>query len=167
MFQLLEKALYLLSQLFYMSMNKWGPPVWMFLHTLAEKIKEDEFSKIAPSLFTLIRTVCNNLPCPECSMHAKLFLSKIDFAKIKTKDDLKRILYIFHNAVNKRKNKPAFNINYIARYSTSNLAIAYNNFVAAYKTNGNMKLLADNFQRKIVIKNINSWLSRNHQLFLP
>ena len=41
MFQLLEKALYLLSQLFYMSMNKWGPPVWMFLHTLAEKIKED------------------------------------------------------------------------------------------------------------------------------
>ena len=100
-------------------------------------------------------------------MHAKLFLSKIDFAKIKTKDDLKRILYIFHNAVNKRKNKPAFNINYIARYSTSNLAIAYKNFVAAYKTNGNMKLLADNFQRKIIIKNINLWLSRNHQLFLP
>ena len=54
-------------------MNKWGPPVWMFLHTLAEKIKEDEFSKIAPSTFTLIRAICSNLPCPECSMHAKTF----------------------------------------------------------------------------------------------
>jgi hypothetical protein len=148
-----------------MSMNKWGPPVWMFLHTLAEKIKEDEFSKIAPSTFTLIRAICSNLPCPECSMHAKTFFQKVDFNKIKTKDDLKKLLCIFHNTVNKRKNKHPFNLDYLSRYSRQTLISTYNNFVTVYKTSGNMKLLADNFQRQMIVKNVRTWLSRNHQYF--
>ena len=29
-----------------MSPSQWGPPTWMFIHTLAEKVKDEEFPKI-------------------------------------------------------------------------------------------------------------------------
>ena len=73
-----------------MSPNVWGPPVWMLLHSLAEKIKEEKFSEIGPQLFNIIKNVCSNLPCPDCSMHATRFFSRVNFSLIKTKTDLDR-----------------------------------------------------------------------------
>ena len=148
-----------------MSPNNWGPPIWMLFHTLAEKIKEDKFSEIGPQVFYMIKRVCTTLPCPECSMHATTFLSRIDFSGIKTKTDFKHILYIFHNAVNKRKNKPLFNVLDIANYATSNLILAFNNFVSVYNTRGNMKLLAESFQRKLIMREFRKWFMLNIQHF--
>jgi hypothetical protein len=148
-----------------MSPNNWGPPIWMLFHTLAEKIKEDKFSDIGPQVFYMKKRVCTTLPCPECSMHATTFLSRIDFSGIKTKTDFKHILYIFHNAVNKRKNKPLFNVLDIANYATSNLILAFNNFVSVYNTRGNMKLLAESFQRKLIMREFRKWFMLNIQHF--
>jgi hypothetical protein len=150
-----------------MSPNAWGPPIWMLFHSLAEKIKEDKFSEIGPQLFSMIRKVCTTLPCPECSMHATSFLSRVDFSTIKTKTDLKHLLYIFHNAVNKRKNKQLFNVLGIANYSSSNLILAFNNFVSVYNTRGNMKLLAESFQRSLIIKEFRKWFMLNYRHFDP
>ena len=54
-----------------MSPSQWGPPTWVFIHTLAEKIKEDHFNAIGKPVIYNILQICNNLPCPECSDHAK------------------------------------------------------------------------------------------------
>jgi hypothetical protein len=148
-----------------MSPNNWGPPIWMLFHSLAEKIKEDKFSETGPQLFSMIRKVCTTLPCPECSMHATTFLSRVDFSTIKTKTNFKHLLYIFHNAVNKRKNKPLFNVLGIANYASSNLILAFNNFVSVYHTRGNMKLLAESFQRNLIIKEFRKWFMTNIQNF--
>ena len=93
-----------------MSINIWGPSTWILFHTLIEKLTDDGFDKIGLPLFTYIKRICRNLPCPDCAQHASYFLSQINLANIKTKHDLKTTIYIFHNNVNKRKNKPIYNM---------------------------------------------------------
>ena len=148
-----------------MSPNQWGPPTWILFHCLAEKIKEEKFSEVCPQLFFLIKKICMNLPCPDCSMHATQFLSRVNFSFIKNKDDFKHLLYIFHNVVNKRKNKDMFNVAHLTNYSNTNIINAFNNFVDIYHTRGNMKLLADSFQRKMIIKEFKIWLMNNYTNF--
>jgi hypothetical protein len=37
-----------------MSPSSWGPPTWIFIHTLAAKVKESNFPTIGPGLLTLL-----------------------------------------------------------------------------------------------------------------
>ena len=61
-----------------MSPSYWGPSTWIFMHTLAANVKETSFPIIGPSLILILIQICNNLPCPECSQHAKQFWSKVN-----------------------------------------------------------------------------------------
>jgi hypothetical protein len=148
-----------------MSPATWGPIIWCFIHTLVEKIKEDQFNNIGFQTFNIIKQFCKNLPCPECSSHATQFLSKINFNFIKTKNDLKSLMYVFHNVVNKNKKKELFNVAYLNMYKNKNLIKAYNDFVSVYHTRGNTKLMADSFARDITMKQLKSFLLNNRQYF--
>jgi hypothetical protein len=143
----------------------WGPPIWTLFHTLAEKIKESEFNKLIPDLFGLIKRICGFLPCPDCSQHATHFLGKISLSQIQNKTDFKNMLYLFHNMVNARKKKPLFNYANIHNYNNIPITPAFNNFIAVYKTKGNMKLLAESFQRKLIIQDLRQWLTANINSF--
>ena len=150
-----------------MSTKVWGPPTWILFHTLIEKLSDDGFNKIGLQLFIYIKRICNNLPCPDCAQHATQFLSRVNIGNIKTKTDLKNIMYIFHNVVNKRKNKPMYNVTHLEQhYKSKNIIEVYNNFIAHFKTKGNMKLLADSFQRKMLITDFKKWLMINIRLFI-
>ena len=144
-----------------MSPSTWGPQVWCFLHTMAAKIREDRFSTVAPQLFFFIRKICGNLPCPDCSQHANVFLGRINFKKVVCKMDLIKVLFIFHNAVNARKGKIAHSIDNVGNYAGNNLIQSYNQFISAFNTKGNMKLLADSFQRKLIIQEFRKWFLQN------
>ena len=87
---------------------KWGEPTWFLFHTLACKVKEDCFQKVRGDLLNHIYSICVNLPCPMCANHAKEYMKNINFNTIRTKQDLIDMLYVFHNAVNKKKNFPYF-----------------------------------------------------------
>ena len=54
-----------------MSQSYWGPSTWIFMHTLASKIKETSFPSFGKNLIMILIQICNNLPCPECAQHAK------------------------------------------------------------------------------------------------
>jgi len=149
-----------------MSPEQWGPPIWTLFHTLVEKLHEDTFTVIGPQLFFYIKKISSNLPCPECSQHAANFLSKINFNGVKTKNDFIQMMFFFHNTVNFRKKKPIFNAIHLSKYKNINVITAFNNFVAVYHTRGNMKLLADSFQRKLVLKDFRKWFLNNIQNFL-
>lgn len=144
-----------------MSPSTWGPPIWNFLHTMAAKIKEEKFSDTFGNLFFFIQKICTNLPCPECSQHAKLFLGRIVLKKVSTKNDLINLLFIFHNSVNHRKMKPVFPIEDVKKYSQNSLIHSYNQFITAFNTKGNMKLLADSFQRKLILQELKKWFVQN------
>jgi len=75
----------------------WGPSVWLFFHSFAEKIKPEYFSTTGKEFIAHIVNICNNLPCPECAMHASAYMQKIQLNSIQTKDDLIKMLYVFHN----------------------------------------------------------------------
>ena len=96
-----------------MSPSTWGPPTWLFMHTLAEKIKDTSFLTVGPQLINVLIQICNNLPCPECATHAKSFWSKVKVSNIKSKLDLCNLLYVFHNMVNKRKKWKLMNISFL------------------------------------------------------
>jgi len=139
----------------------WGPPVWTFFHTLAEKIHEDKFMKLKPALISYFKNICCNLPCPDCSMHARVFLTRINFAQINDKTTFKHFLHTFHNTVNKRKKLPNFDRDKLVVYANINLLSAFNNFLIVYSTKGNMKLLADSFQRAQILKGFKAWFILN------
>ena len=136
-----------------MSPNKWGPPTWRLFHSLAEKIKDEHYDQLGNSLFNFIKQICFNLPCPDCTQHATMYFSKSSIHKITSKQLLKDFLFSFHNHVNKRKGKKQFINENLSIHNSSNLINTFNNFVAVYNTNGNMKLLADNFHRQRLLGN--------------
>lgn len=143
----------------------WGPPIWTFLHTLAEKIKEDQYNKISIVLLSFIRRICSYLPCPSCSKHATYFLNQLKPDNYKTKADFKTLFFMFHNQVNVRKKKPVFNYSGLEKYSRMNLFYAYNQFIRVYNTKGNMNLLTESFQRSLVIKDFKQWFIQNINCF--
>lgn len=143
----------------------WGPPTWTLLHTLAEKINENDFNRIIPQLFGLIKRICLYLPCPDCSQHATQFLAKITPQQISNKNDFKSMLYVFHNMVNVKKKKPLYNYANINAYQNFNVINVFNNFVSIYNTKGNMKMLSESFQRSLIIKDLKRWLIQNINSF--
>ena len=143
----------------------WGPPTWTLLHTMAEKIHEEDFNKLRGQMLGLVKRICSYLPCPDCSQHATQFLAKLKPEQIATKIDFKNTLYLFHNMVNARKKKPLFNYGNINVYQNLNIANVFNNFVAVYNTKGNMKLLSESFQRVLIVKDLKKWLIANHESF--
>lgn len=145
----------------------WGPPVWTLFHTLAENINEDHFLHMKLSIFNIIRRICMFLPCPDCSQHAIHFLAKINIQKIKNKTEFKDMLYVFHNTVNKRKNKPLFSYSQLDKYKQHNIGIAFNEFVKVYHTNGNMNQISESFQRKLLLVDLKKWLLNNNKFFKP
>ena len=136
----------------------WGPPVWTLFHTLSTQLINDDL--IRP-LFSYIQRVCKFLPCPECSQDATIFLQKVNLNDIKTADDLSKTLYIFHNHVNRKKHKQLFNYSELAKYKTYSLIKVFHIFTRVYNTRGNMRLIADEFQRNMVIAEFKRWLGAN------
>lgn len=144
----------------------WGPAVWTLFHTLIAKINEDAYPHISAQMFNMIVYICKFLPCPDCSSDAITFLAKVNPRELKTKTDLKNTFFLFHNSVNYKKRKLPFNYYHLDIYDKYNLLNVVNNFIGKYNTKGNMKLIAESFQRQMVIKQFKSWFTGNIRAFM-
>jgi hypothetical protein len=144
----------------------WGPAVWTLFHTLIEKLNPNAYPYVIPSMFNIIKRICQFLPCPDCSKDASNFLAKLKLSDYKTKDEFKNMLYLFHNWVSAKKRKPLFNYSFMDKYSKLNLVFVINNFIVKYNTKGNMKLLTESFQRGFVIKELLLWFKTNSPAFI-
>lgn len=129
----------------------WGSAVWYLFHTLAERVSADpeQFAVVRTDLLQLIYLICSNLPCPNCSVHAKNHLDKVNFQAIQDRDTLRQMLLEFHNIVNRRKGYPEFVYSGLEeKYGRANLPNILNNFVVMYtKKTKNIRYLADDLQR--------------------
>jgi hypothetical protein len=148
-----------------MSPSQWGPPTWIFIHTLAEKIKDDRFDVIGKQVILNIIEICKNLPCPECSDHAKQFWAKVNINKVTTKQDLINLLFVFHNSINVRKHSRPFKHSDLKYYKTMNLIDTFNNFARNFHTKGNMAQLTESFHRTRLLSSLKRWLMSNIQNF--
>ena len=131
----------------------WGNITWLFLHTFAEKIKETEFLNIKNDIINIIKNLCNNLPCPDCSEHATNLLKKVNFNKINNKYDFIIFLVEFHNIVNKKIKKDSIDYKDIVdKYKNNNLQLIVKSLVIIfnnYKTSQRMMMY--NFHKKLFI----------------
>jgi len=116
-------------------------------------------------LIQILIQICNNLPCPECSHHSKLFWSKVQTNNIKNKTDLLNLLFVFHNLVNKRKNSQPFNYQNLKIYNAKNVVETYNIFSRNFNTRGNMNLINESFHRNMMLASLRKWLLANLQHF--
>jgi len=144
----------------------WGPAVWTLFHVLAERINEQAYSYLFPSMFMMIKRICKFLPCPECSNDATKFLAKLKITDMKTKLEFKNTIYLFHNYVNAKKRKRLFNYGNINIYKNYKIVDVVNRFLKVYNTKGNMNLLTESFQRQFVINDFKKWISTNIKAFV-
>ena len=142
----------------------WGEPTWFFLHTIAEKVKPESFAIVRSDLLKNIYNVCTNLPCPYCAKHAKTHLDSINFSRISSKEELKMMLYTFHNVVNAKKNYPIFPREELdAKYSLANTRKIFTHFIVhfndTYRAPG---MIADDLFRKQLSKTLVEWFNQNN-----
>jgi len=149
------------------SRARWGPAVWFLFHTLAHKIKDDEFQNIKIELLDLIKAVCRNLPCPTCAQHATEYLQRLNYHSIRNKDDLKRFLFIFHNDVNYRKQLPLFLLDELeTKYSSANTLNIIRNFIEVFQyKNKSFHMIANDMQRQRQADLLKTWFNNNIQCF--
>ena len=95
----------------------WGPPTWTFLHTLVEKVHDNEFPRLQKDLYHFVWKICTTLPCPDCSQHASRFMTKTPREAWMTKQDMRSSLFILHNIVNKRNQKTIQKLNILETYN--------------------------------------------------
>jgi hypothetical protein len=145
----------------------WGAPTWYFFHTLAEKIKPEYFETNKNTLFNIIKSICSNLPCPSCSLHATQYINNIQLNSIKCKEDFIMLFFNFHNEVNRRKNKPKFSYDELrTKYAKANLINIINHFIYYYKMEHHaIRMMTDDFHRKRLSKNIIDMLHSKIHIF--
>lgn len=147
----------------------WGEPTWFLFHTLAHKVKDSAFSKVRNELLNIIFLICNNLPCPDCATHATRYLQGINFDAILTKQQLKDMLFNFHNSVNMKKGYTLYPKDQLdAKYSSANTLNIINNFYYYFdKKQNNLKLSASGFHRTRTIQRMKVWIYNNLSNFDP
>jgi len=143
--------------------NMWGPAIWYFFHTIAQKVKEESFILIKKDLISHIRLISSNLPCPNCSVHATQYLNGIDMNKITTKEDLKMMLYLFHENVNNRLRKPKFTYDDLnEKYKNANTPkILYNFFHYFEDKHKSVNMISNDMYVQRLSNNLKKWYSDN------
>lgn len=146
--------------------KRWGPHIWYLFHGLAEMIHEDAFTKHKEELVNIIKTICQNLPCAHCRIHAKEYTKKITPRHFRNKDHLKQYLFDFHNAVNKKTSKPQFTNFEI--YKKINLNQVVTNFKEIFsKATSKISGFNDVIVRRKIINNVITFINKNKKDFTP
>jgi ABC-type antimicrobial peptide transport system permease subunit len=146
---------------------RWGPSTWYLFHTLAQKIKNEDFFNIKNELLDIIKSICINLPCPSCAQHASNYMKNVNYNSIKSKEDLKIFFYNFHNFANQKNNKPLFNISELEeKYTKANTINIIKNFIKVFQYKSkSFNMIANEMQRQREIEVYKKWFNNNIQSF--
>lgn len=146
----------------------WGNATWDMIHTITYKLKEEHVNKVI-ELFEILYQICVNVPCPYCMEHARKTLLGVNKHRIKTKNDLIKVFFDFHNMVNTRLKKKQYTMNeFNEKYSKLNTVNVINYFIKIYSINvKNDKAIANNWCRRRTISMFSSYIINNKHLFNP
>ena len=84
--------------------GSWGFHQWNMLHRMALTYPAESDKERQTQMTAYLEGMCANLPCPGCSFHCGKYLEEHKPA-VATRQDLKKWVVDFHNAVNKRLGK--------------------------------------------------------------
>jgi hypothetical protein len=146
----------------------WGEPTWALFHVLAEKVKDKEFERIRLELLEVIYMICSNLPCPDCANHAAMYLNDIRYKNIQTKEQLKNMLWTFHNVVNKKKNFPQFPRDQLeTKYAAYPLIPVLHAFMVKFQDkHRSIRMISDDFHRSKIAGKLKGWFNDHISSFV-
>ena len=143
--------------------KSWANPTWFFFHTLIEQMHPNHYLVVKEELMMHLKRICSMLPCPECANHATNYMNRLITPS--TKEDCKMMLYIFHNSVNVRTNKPLYDFGAMSMYSRVNFAVCYQLFRQQFlKKTNNPKMFLESMGRTRYINELDTWLVNNRLL---
>jgi hypothetical protein len=116
--------------------KNWGTITWNLLHTIIDKCQiNDNFDSYKDKLIYIIKSICLFTPINEYSHNSNIFFEKFKFDKITNLQELKKQIYLLHNFINSKINKPLFNYSDLTIYSNMNIINIFNTFVYFYANN--------------------------------
>lgn len=122
-----------------MKKKDWGTATWYLFHTLAEKLKtEYDNSAELKLLYSHIKKICYNLPCPDCQQHSIQTLSTVnENAVTSSKSVFIRFLWQFHNKVTRDNGGKEFSFEELtALYQKANTRLVIQNFITVMNMKG-------------------------------
>ena len=142
--------------------KQWGQPTWIFFHTFIEQIDDDFYSLKYNEILKIIKDICSVLPCPYCQEHAVQYMRKIRPQNVKTREQMRIMLYNFHNRVNIRLNKPLFSQHELTKYKKIDFIRVVRWFEAVMSKNYTLnRAFNEHMFRKRTIKNTVDFIRRN------
>ena len=148
-------------------MTEWTHATWNLFHCIPEKIKKEEFNHLRNELIHYIKGICNRLPCPECAHHAGIFMNNVNTHNIKNSEDLKKVMFVFHNNVNKKTKKKIQEEEVLEQYKNMKLHKVLNDFFTTFNNSakGNFTFMSENYNRKIFTDGFLVFMKNNFHKF--
>ena len=143
------------------STNIWGPPTWILLHSIVEQIKNPDFNNYKVNILNIIKNICINVPCQVSSQTSRFFLNNVNINTLQNLHDIKVMLYLFHNFVNKNNKKAIFNFSDTKKYKDVNLSQAFGLFRNFHLNNLNLKNSMNHNKMVTIINDINKFILEN------
>ncbi len=143
------------------STNIWGPPTWILLHSIVEQIKNPDYNYYKLTICNIIKNICVNVPCQVSSQTSRFFLNNVNSNTLQNLHDIKVMLYLFHNFVNKNNKKAIFNFSDTKKYKDVNLSLAFGLFRNLHLNNLNLKNYVNHNKMVIIINDINNFILEN------
>jgi hypothetical protein len=154
--------------LYNMYKSVWGPPTWKLLHCMVIKAKDIMSPSQIEDLKKLIERIVTNLPCPICSGHAMAYFKKNYYNRVQTLSQLRMFIFLFHNSVNQRLDKPQITYEeHLVLYQNMNLEIVLRSMLQVYQhmNHTNVTMMLYSFHRTSIINDLNKYFSQNDRLF--
>ena len=149
-----------------MQKSVWGPATWKLLHSMVLKMNDNASVQQINDLKSIILRIVSNLPCPYCTSHAVSYITSSNYKLIQNIKDLRYFIFVFHNNVNKRVNKPVITYEEHVQLYNIPLNIVINNFITIYTTkNTGITMMLYNFHRKNMIQDLRTYFINNHTLY--
>ena len=145
--------------------KEWGPIVWIFLHTIATKIKDGQFHLVKKNVLEIISQTCYNLPCPHCRQHAITFLNQNKIARCNTKESLISYIFNFHNVVNKKLGKKVYDIKDLEKYKRCRFNELLKRFEHVFKRQYFFTKAMDGWKMIMITDDILKILRKNQNYF--
>ena len=135
----------------------WGKLTWGLFHTMSEKIND---TTQLNNIINMIVLICNYLPCPYCRSHAKTYITRKPINKlVRTKEELKKYLFDFHNVVNMKTKKPIYQPQILEQYAKINLYTLLKNWVIYFRIfNITPYTIKEHTEREKIKNQVNNYL---------
>lgn len=143
----------------------WGTPTWYFFHSFAHHIDPGFYIKNKETICNMLKSICLNLPCEECTRHASRYTrGTLNPRNLKDKESLKRYFFNFHNDVNRKLRKPIFtDYEYYSRSKLLEISKLFFSVFGSQKQS--IRGFSDQLNRDNIVKKLKEFLIKNSMYF--